>query len=127
VLSMSRMVGGTFGVAVIGALVTTIGRSNLDSSLPHVPAATRSALANGLGSGSLPNGAHTSAQIVAAVRHAFVSALSAGLTIGGTVTVIGAIVAAVLIQRSPTKAEGAPGEVASEAAPAEAQGELTAA
>ena len=41
VLSMSRMVGGTFGVAVMGALVTTIGRSKIDSLLPHVPAATR--------------------------------------------------------------------------------------
>ena len=41
VLSMSRMVGSTFGVAVMGALVTTIGRSKIDSSLPHLPAATR--------------------------------------------------------------------------------------
>jgi EmrB/QacA subfamily drug resistance transporter len=127
VLSMSRMVGGTFGVAVMGALVTTIGRSNLDSSLPHVPAATRATLANALGSGSVPTGAHASPQIVEAVRHAFVSALSTGLTIGGTVTVIGAIAAAVLIQRSPTKAEGVPGELASEAAPTEAEAELTAA
>ena len=41
VLSMSRMVGSTFGVAVMGALVTTIGRSKIDSSLPHVATATR--------------------------------------------------------------------------------------
>ena len=34
VLSMSRMVGGTFGVAVMGALVATIGRSQLDSEPP---------------------------------------------------------------------------------------------
>ena len=37
VLSMSRMVGSTFGVAVMGALVTTIGGSKINSSLPHVP------------------------------------------------------------------------------------------
>ncbi|HEV7495770.1 MFS transporter, partial [Baekduia sp.] len=43
-LSMSRMLGGTFGVAVMGALVTTIGKSDLNSSLPHVAAATRSKL-----------------------------------------------------------------------------------
>ena len=41
VLSMSRMVGSTFGVAVMGALVTAIGRSKIDSGLPHVAASTR--------------------------------------------------------------------------------------
>jgi hypothetical protein len=105
VLSMSRMVGGTFGVAVMGALVTTIGRAKLDSSIPHVPAATRGALANALGSGAVPTGRGTSPTIVDAVRHAFVSALSTGLTIGAVVTVIGAIAAVALIQRAPTRAE----------------------
>ena len=38
VLSMSRMVGGTFGVAVMGALVTAIGKSKIDQGLPHLPA-----------------------------------------------------------------------------------------
>ena len=52
VLSMSRMVGSTFGVAVMGALVTTIGRSELNSSLPHVAAATREQIVNALGSGA---------------------------------------------------------------------------
>ncbi|MBV8946476.1 MAG: MFS transporter, partial [Solirubrobacterales bacterium] len=31
VLSMSRMVGGTFGVAVLGALVTAVGRAKIDA------------------------------------------------------------------------------------------------
>ena len=43
ILSMSRMVGGTFGVAVLGALVATLGRSKLDELLPAVPASTRAA------------------------------------------------------------------------------------
>src|SRR6202042_318397 len=30
ILSMSRMVGGTFGVAVMGALVATLGRSTIN-------------------------------------------------------------------------------------------------
>src|SRR5579863_7695818 len=50
-LSMSRMVGGTFGVAVMGALISTIGRSHLNTSLPHVPAAVRAKLASSLGGG----------------------------------------------------------------------------
>ena len=34
-LSMSRMVGGTFGVAVLGALVSAVGRHDLTQSLPR--------------------------------------------------------------------------------------------
>ena len=34
VLSMSRMVGGTFGVAVMGALIPTLGRRHLQDSAP---------------------------------------------------------------------------------------------
>ena len=51
-LSMFRMVGGTFGVAALGALVASVGRHDLEQSLPQVPAATRDALADGLGSGA---------------------------------------------------------------------------
>ncbi len=113
VLSMSRMVGGTFGVAVMGALVTTIGRSKIDSGLPHLPAATRAAIANSLGSGGAA-GAHTPAHIVATVREAFVSALGTGLTISATTTLLGAGVAWVLIKRG-----AAPAETQPQAAPAQ--------
>jgi EmrB/QacA subfamily drug resistance transporter len=100
-LSMSRMVGGTFGVAVMGALVTAIGTADLTSSLPHVPAATRATIANALASGGSDTGAHVSGQIVAATNHAFVSALSTGLTVSATTAVVAAILAAVLIERKP--------------------------
>jgi EmrB/QacA subfamily drug resistance transporter len=126
VLSMSRMVGGTFGVAIMGALVATIGRSQLNSSLPHVPAATRAAIASSLGSGGVSAGQHASTQVIAAVREAFVSALGTGLTIGGVVTVIGAVAALALIQRAPTRAEpplAAPG-AAPAGAVAQAEAEL---
>jgi EmrB/QacA subfamily drug resistance transporter len=104
-LSMSRMVGGTFGVAVMGALVTAIGRSHLDSSLPHLPVAAREALANALGSGG--GGVHAAPQIVAASHDAFVAALGTGLTIGSAVAAGSAVLAAVLIQRRPTAAAAA--------------------
>jgi len=35
-----RMVGGTFGVAVLGAMVSTLGRSQLDQLLPTCPPQT---------------------------------------------------------------------------------------
>jgi EmrB/QacA subfamily drug resistance transporter len=98
VLSMSRMVGSTFGVAVMGAIVTTVGRSKLDQSLPHVPTAQRSAIANALGSGSAPKG-HSSPHIAAAVEHAFVSATSIGFEVGAAVTLIASVAAWVLIER----------------------------
>ena len=99
VLSMNRMVGGTFGVAVIGALLTAIGKSKINQGLPHVPAATRSALANALGAGGAPG--HASGHVVTVVRDAFVSALGVGLTIGAAVTVVGALTALVLIESKP--------------------------
>jgi EmrB/QacA subfamily drug resistance transporter len=104
VLSMSRMVGGTFGVAVTGALVTAIGKSRINHDLPRLPAGTRSAIANALGSGATPD-AHGSAHVAAVVRQAFVSALGTGLTIGATVTICGAGLAWVLVQRSASQAE----------------------
>jgi EmrB/QacA subfamily drug resistance transporter len=96
-LSMSRMVGGTFGVAVMGALVTAIGRSKIDSGLPSLPPSARSALANALGSGStIP---HASPDVVSVTHQAFVSALGTGLTIGAIVAAVSALLAAGLIER----------------------------
>ena len=97
VLSTSRMVGGTLGVAVMGAIVTTIGKSQLDQSLPHLPDAQRARIASSLGSGGVPGG-HAPAVIISAVQHAFVSALSTGLLVCSIVTLLGAVFAWVLIE-----------------------------
>jgi EmrB/QacA subfamily drug resistance transporter len=105
VLSMSRMVGSTFGVAIMGALVSTIGRSKIDQLLPHVPAHTRAAIANSLGVGGTVNGHHASAQTIATVREAFVSALGTGLTVGAIVTLLGAGMAWALVQSRPKTQE----------------------
>ncbi|HTW12995.1 MAG TPA: MFS transporter [Solirubrobacteraceae bacterium] len=100
VLSMSRMVGSTFGVTVMGALVTTIGRHKLGTSLPQVPAATRDKIASALGLGAAPAG-HAPHQVVTAVQGAFVSALGTGLLVGALATLVGAVVAWTLIQAKP--------------------------
>jgi MFS family permease len=110
VLSMSRMVGGSVGLSVMGALVTTIGRSKLDSSLPHVPATTRAKIANALGSGAAPSGRHASPQVVDAVHHAFVTALGTGLRVGAAVALFGALLALWLIGRVRTTGEPLPTE-----------------
>ena len=93
VLSMSRMVGGSFGVATIGALVAGVGRSQLDKLIPAVPAAQRHALAETLGSGALPHAGN----VGHAVTQAFVTALGDGLRLGAAIAFVGAIVALVFI------------------------------
>jgi len=106
-LSMSRMVGGTFGVAIMGALVSAVGRAKIDERLPQLPAGVRSTIANSLAGGG-EQAHHASAQIVATVREAFISALSTGLTIGAAVTLVGALIAWTLIASAPARApEGA--------------------
>ncbi len=93
VLSMSRMVGGTFGVAVMGALITGLGKSKLDQVLPALPEGRRQALADSLGAG----GTHVGGQVGDAVRQAYVYALNDGLRIGAAVTLLGALLAWLLI------------------------------
>jgi EmrB/QacA subfamily drug resistance transporter len=125
VLSMSRMVGGTFGVAVLGALIATLGRSEIDQRLPQLPASTRASIADALGAGGIGSatGHGGSPHIVETVRQAFVSALGTGLGIGGAVTLGGAVLAWRLIEKKRAP-EAEPELAASQAG--DAQAELTA-
>jgi EmrB/QacA subfamily drug resistance transporter len=112
-LSMFRMVGGTFGVAALGALVATVGRQDLEQSLPGVREATREKLAEGLGSGAGLHGA--SPRVVDAAQAAFVDALGTGLTISAIAVAAGAVLAWLLI------APGRPSGPAPIPVPAEAE------
>jgi EmrB/QacA subfamily drug resistance transporter len=112
VLSMSRMVGGTFGVAAMGALIAGLGRSRLDQLLPSVPAATRQQVAESLGAG----GSVQDPALGHAAQQAFLYALNNGLRIGAAVAAVGAVLAWALIdsrvpvhaaQAEPVEAAGA--------------------
>jgi EmrB/QacA subfamily drug resistance transporter len=111
-LSMFRMVGGTFGVAALGALVSSVGRHALERSLPAVPEGARERLAEGLGSGG---GLHDAPpRVVDAAHAAFVDALGTGLTISAIAVAAGAVLAWLLI--APGRPSGpAPLAVAPEA------------
>jgi EmrB/QacA subfamily drug resistance transporter len=111
-LSMFRMVGGTFGVAALGALVSSVGRHDLERSLPAVPEGARERLAEGLGSGG---GLHDAPpRVVDAAHAAFVDALGTGLTISAIAVAAGAVLAWLLI--APGRPSGpAPLPVAPEA------------
>jgi EmrB/QacA subfamily drug resistance transporter len=114
ILSMSRMVGGTFGVALLGALVAALGKSKLSDLLPHVPAATRDRLGDALGAGG--GAEHVSAPVADAMRESFVYALQQGLRLGTAVALVGALLAWLLIADRPAMASeelvttGAPGD-----------------
>ncbi len=99
ILSMNRMVGGTFGVAVLGALVSTLGRSKIDALLPTLPAAQRADLVASLGSGGVLRG--VSPTVLDASHEAFVYALQSGLRVGSAVALLGAVLAWTLVAHQP--------------------------
>jgi EmrB/QacA subfamily drug resistance transporter len=104
ILSMSRMVGGTFGVAAIGALFQGLTRSDLEDKLAFVPAADREELVEAAGSSGIGDIARqmdpeAARQIVAAVEESFIHALSTAMWLSFGVALVGALCAALLIGR----------------------------
>ena len=99
VLSMSRMVGGTFGVAAMGALIAGAGRAEARRAAARsCPPHARQTLADALGAG----GARVPAAPVGdAVQEAFVYALDDGLRIAAAVALLGALLAWLLIADAP--------------------------
>jgi len=93
-LSMSRMVGGTFGVATLGALMAALGRSKLEQLLPAIPSGERDRLVGGLG---FSVKGQISPTVADATREAFVHALHYGLLLGAGVALFGAVVALVTL------------------------------
>jgi EmrB/QacA subfamily drug resistance transporter len=120
ILSMSRMVGGTFGVAAMGALIVGLGRARLGELLPALPAGQRDAVAESLGAGGATAG---TGRVAGAAQEAFVSALNSGMRIGALVALVGAAAAwALIAPGTPARAheaaaEGAIGAPAAEPAP----------
>jgi hypothetical protein len=98
ILSMSRMVGGTFGVAALGALFQHLARSKLTELLSGsgITTAQRDQLVHNLGSGGISN---VDPQTAAAAKEAFIHALSSGMWLSTGVALIGALVAALFIGR----------------------------
>jgi EmrB/QacA subfamily drug resistance transporter len=123
-VSMMRMVGGTFGVAVLGAILSSVGRGKIEDLLPNLPAGTRERLVEGLGSGASTEGAPP--QVVHAANEAFVSALGSAMTLSLIVTLVAAVLGWFLIGRirpqvRPAEAEADAAMDAAGAAPAPAE------
>ena len=106
ILSMTRMVGSTFGVAALGAIIATVGRSQLTERLPEVSASQRGRLVDLLGSGASTT--HTPAHVQSALNETYVYALTKGLYAIGALALIGALLAWLLVRSKPAQALQAP-------------------
>jgi EmrB/QacA subfamily drug resistance transporter len=116
ILSMSRMVGGTFGVAAIGALFQGLTRSDLEDKLAFVPEADREQLVEAAGSSGIGDIARqmdpeAARQIVAAVEESFIHALSTAMWLSFGVALVGALCAALLIGRPVRSGASLPGGI----------------
>jgi hypothetical protein len=127
ILSMSRMVGGTFGVAAIGALFQHLSTTRVDSRLAglHLTGAQHSKVVDSMGTGQAKDvlktfEPHTAAQVGAAMKDGFVHALSGALTVSCAVAFVGALLAFTLIESKRKLGAGetaAAGQVAEPTAP----------
>jgi EmrB/QacA subfamily drug resistance transporter len=106
ILSMTRMVGSTFGVAALGAIIATVGRNELATRLPHASAAQRGRLVDLLGSGASTT--HLPAHVQGALNDTYVSALSTGLYAVGALALVGAALAWTLVRRGTAAPVPAP-------------------
>jgi EmrB/QacA subfamily drug resistance transporter len=105
VLSMSRMVGGSLGVAVTGALFQSAARHRLDDLLAGTPLdawprdrmieAVSSGQAGQIGKGA---GAGQIAQATHAARDAFIHGLTGTMRLSVAVVLVGVVLASVLIK-----------------------------
>jgi hypothetical protein len=110
ILSMSRMVGGTFGVAAIGALFQSLSKTRLTEDLAslHLSGAESGRIADALGSGQAKDAVkgldpQTAHSVTAGMKDAFVHALSGSLKLSAGVAAAGAVLAFALIESTQTK------------------------
>jgi hypothetical protein len=101
---MVQLLGGSFGVAIVGSLATTAYRSDIHTALAgplrRVPAGARQAIANQIGdavgvAGRLPHGLGRATR--QAANHAFVSGLHLAALVGVAVMVVSTLAAAVYV------------------------------
>ena len=106
--TVARMVSGALGVAVVGSLVNSLYKSDLEDSLRTLPAPARDAAGESIGAataiaGQLPPEAGT--RLAAAASDAFVQAMGIGLGVAAALSLL----AAMLVARGmPARQPGSP-------------------
>jgi EmrB/QacA subfamily drug resistance transporter len=117
ILSMSRMVGATFGVAAIGALFQNLASNRLTHELAGtgITAAERERIVDNIGSAS--DAAGLPPQVAEAAHHAFIHALSSGMWLSAGVAALGVLLALWLIGPKRAQASTRPEAAAEVASP----------
>ncbi len=121
ILSMSRMVGGTFGVAAVGALFQHLSDNRLHARLGELPLSSQQQawFADNLGSGAVdqkleqldPATAH---EVGGLLKETFVHSLSVSLKLSTAVAVAGVAIALLTLRGEPA---GSPKAVRAQPAP----------
>jgi hypothetical protein len=118
ILSMNRMVGGTFGVALLGTIFQSMSRNQLMDNLSglNISAAQKSAIADNIGQSATGAGKATP-QIVQAAHDAFIHGFTGAMVLSTAVAGLGVVLAFTLIQsvKQPAPEVASQPEVAAEA------------
>ena len=114
ILSMSRMVGGTFGVAALGALFQRMSDTRLESRLGDLPLSPtqQTWFMDNLGSGQVASRLHqldpqTSRQVGHVLNETFINSLSTSLRLGAAVAAVGVAIAVLTIEGRPLRRSAA--------------------
>jgi MFS transporter, DHA2 family, multidrug resistance protein len=100
-LQAFRQVGGTVGVAVLGTVLNSVYRSNVDTS--GLPAQAADAVEKGLGGGLAVATKAGSADLLSDVRDAFMTSLNTTMWVSAGIAVAGAVLAAALMPKRAAK------------------------
>jgi len=119
ILSMNRMIGGSLGIALTGAIFQAKSRDELDSILTAdgVDAADRAQLAAGISSGAppakLPSGLtpEQADSITTAFHDAFISGFNTSMAVMGSFVLAGSIFALITISNRSRPVDATPAPV----------------
>jgi EmrB/QacA subfamily drug resistance transporter len=105
ILSMSRMVGGTFGVAAVGALFQHLSDNRLHERLGELPLSSEQQawFASNLGSGAVAGKLEeldptTAREVSGLLKDTFVHSLSTSLRLSAAVAAVGVAIALVMLR-----------------------------
>ncbi|HET6742830.1 MAG TPA: DHA2 family efflux MFS transporter permease subunit [Kribbella sp.] len=101
-LQAFRQVGGTVGVAVLGTVLNSVYRHNVDTG--GLPAQVADAVEKSLGGGLAVAAKTGSPELLANVRDAFLNSLNTTMWVSAGIAVAGAVLAAILMPKQAAKA-----------------------
>jgi predicted MFS family arabinose efflux permease len=101
-LQAFRQVGGTVGVAVLGTVLNSVYRGNVDTT--GLPGQAADAVEKGVGGGLGVASKTGSAELLNDVRDAFMTSLNTTMWVSAGIAVCGVVLAAVLMPRRAAKA-----------------------